>query len=161
MENTDHTLFRPRDLLLLFKPLSSHKYKLPLDKNDVNHLIGRYCEELIGELKNELSCFYSSTQIATIFNAFGEISSKYFHSESNSISNNEAISIINSHCLGVDAKSLLEDMYNRSLIGNFANNGYIYFKHREPLTDKYDYNKSYKVILHSALKVYCSNKDHA
>jgi len=157
----DHTLFRPRDLLLLFKPLSSHKYKLPLDKSDVNHLIGRYCEELIAELKNELSCFYSSIQIETIFNAFGEISSKCSHSESNGISSVEAISIINSNCSDVNAKSLLEDMYARSLIGNIANNGYIYFKHREPLTDKYVYNKSYKVMLHSALKVYCSNKGYA
>lgn len=155
----DHTLFRPRDLLLFFKPLSTHKYTTPLSKPDVNHLIGRYCEELVNELKNELSCFYNETQIITIMNAIGEISSEC-KSTPSGIRYHDAIKIIDQNCNGVNAANLLEDMFNRSLIGNMAPNGYYYFKHREPTTDKYDFNKSYSVILHSALKVYCSNKGY-
>lgn len=157
----DHTLFRPRDLLLFFKPLSGHEYEFPLSKSDVNFLIGRYCEELVNEIKNEYSCFYSFTQIATIFNALGEISSELKSPQIKSISYEKAISIINRNCNGIDAKELLEDMYYRSLIGGMGVNGYVYFKHREPATDTYDFDASHGVIMHSALKVYCSKKGYA
>ena len=157
----DHTLFRPRDLLLFFKPLSTHKYNLPLSKSDVNHLIGRYCEELINELKNELSSFYTSNQIATIFNAFGEISSICQGRHKRGVTYEEAIKIIESNCSGVTPHDLIEDMYSRSLLGNMAHNGYVYFKHREPSTDTYDFNRKLDVTVHSALRVYCSNKGYA
>lgn len=156
----DHTLFRPRDLLLFFMPLSKHSYDLPLSKSDVNYLIGMYCEELVSELSNELLCFYTKSQIATIFKAFGEMSSKCKKSNSNSISYSEAISVINNNCLEVDASELIEDMFSRSLVGNMGSNHYIYFKHREPSTSKCDFNKEYDVVLHSALKVYCRHKGY-
>lgn len=154
----DHTLFRPRDLLLFFKPLATHRYKLPLSKTDVNHLIGLYCEELVNEIKNELSCFYSGEQIAMIFSAFGEISSCCQASQFHSISYENAIQIIEAHCTGVDSKDLLEDMFSRSLIGNSASNRFVYFKHREPATDTYEFSSQLSVIVHSALKVYCSKR---
>ncbi|MFB2648767.1 P-loop ATPase, Sll1717 family [Shewanella mangrovisoli] len=156
----DHTFFRPRDLLLFFKPLSQHKYNFPLSKTDVNHLIGRYCEEVVNEIKNEFSCFYTSEQIATIFNAFGEISSELKSPQKRSITYQDAISIIDRNCKGVSADDLLEDMFYRSLIGGMGDNGYVYFKHREPTTDVYEFNKSHGVIIHSALRVYCSNKGY-
>jgi hypothetical protein len=52
-------------------------------------------------------------------------------------------------------------MFYRSLIGGMGDNGYVYFKHREPTTDVYEFNKTHGVIIHSALKVYCSNKGYA
>ena len=157
----DHTLFRPRDLLLFFKPLSTHEYNFPLSKQDVNHLIGRYCEELITELKNELSSFYTSTQIATIFNAFGEISSRCQNRLKQGVPYVDAVKIIENNCTGVVAADLLDDMYSRSLLGNMATNGFVYFKHREPSTDTYDFNRKLDVIVHSALRVYCLNKGYA
>lgn len=157
----DHTFFRPRDLLLFFKPLSQHKYDYPLSKTDVNHLIGLYCGEVINEIKNEFSCFYSSEQIATIFNAFGEISAALKDPQVRSIPYSEAIQIIDQNCAGVSASQLLEDMFDRSLLGNMGDNGYVYFKHREPTTDNYEFNKSHGVIVHGALRVYCTNKGYA
>ncbi|WP_341327001.1 hypothetical protein [Methylotuvimicrobium sp. KM2] len=157
----DHTFFRPRDLLLFFKPLSQHNYNFPLSKTDANHLIGRYCEEVVNEIKNELSCFYSSEQIATVFNAFGEISSALKKPHIRSITYENAIDIINRNCSGVSASNLLEDMFYRSLVGGMGDNGYVYFKHREPTTDVYEFNKSHGVIIHSAMKVYCTNKGYA
>lgn len=156
----DHTLFRPRDLLLFFKPLSEHAYQFPLSKSDINHLIGRYCEELVNEIKNEYSCFYSFNQIATIFKALGEISSELKNPSAKSISYEKAISIIDENCKDIDAAELLEDMFYRSLIGGMGLNGYVYFKHREPATDTYDFDVSHGVIMHSALKVYCTNKGY-
>lgn len=157
----DHTFFRPRDILLFFRPTSQHNYTFPLSKTDVNHLIGRYCEEAINEIKNELSCFYSPEQITMIFNAFGEISARLRPYNTRSISYSEAKKIVDENCIGVSSSELLEDMFYRSLIGGMGNNGYVYFKHREPSTDTYEFNKDCGIIIHSALRVYCSNKGYA
>ena len=156
----DHTLFRPRDLLLFFNPLKLHKFNLPLSKQDTNHLIGQYCEELINELKNELSCFYSHEQIITIFNAIGVIASGCEKSSSNSVRPEEAVKIISEHCKEVEPLKLLEDLFERSMIGNMASNSFVFFKHREPATDKYNFKKDNDIILHRAIKIYCINKGY-
>ncbi|MCE8019904.1 hypothetical protein HOP51_07215 [Halomonas sp. MCCC 1A11036] len=157
----DHTFFRPRDLLLFFKPLSTHSYKMPLSKQDVNHLIGRYCDEVMNELKNELSSFYASDEIAMIFNAFGQMSNYLRGPATKSIPYEKAEEIIEENCSGVSASDILEDMYYRSLIGGMGENGFIYFKHREPSTDNYEFDKSQGIIIHSALKVCCTNRGYS
>lgn len=156
----DHTFFRPRDILLFFKPLSQHGYRFPLSRSDINQLIGRYSDEVINELRNELSCFYSAEQISMIFNAFGEISSWQKNNGVRSIPYENAIEIIQSHCEGVSAKILLEDMFYRSLVGGVGSNGHVYFKHREPTTDTYEFSRENNIIIHSALRVYCVSKGY-
>ncbi|MGY5393972.1 P-loop ATPase, Sll1717 family, partial [Acinetobacter sp. NigerLNRRAM0016] len=59
---SDHTYLRPRDFILLLKPLENGEYEIPLNKYYVNNLIGLYATELIKELTNELSSFYSVSQ---------------------------------------------------------------------------------------------------
>ncbi len=49
----DHTYFRPRDLILFFKPLETGRYEIPLNKYSVNGLLGQYASELVKELNNE------------------------------------------------------------------------------------------------------------
>ncbi|EPM6342152.1 P-loop ATPase, Sll1717 family [Vibrio parahaemolyticus] len=158
----DHTFFRPRDLLLFFKPLSVHVYNLPLNKRDVNQLIGLYCEEVINELKNELSCFYTPSEVTGIFSSFGSIVAK---SQScgggGSISYDETVKIINENCSTVSAETLLKDMFERSLIGSVAANGHVYFKHREPRVTKYELKISDAVTVQHSLRVYCQNKGYA
>ena len=158
----DHTFFRPRDLLLFFRPLSTHTYNLPLCKRDINQLIGLYCEEVINELKNELSCFYTPSEVSSIFSSFGcivEQSQK--NPRNNSVSYNDAIKIINENCSTVSAEVLLKDMFERSLIGNVALNRHVYFKHREPSNSKYELKISDSVTIQHSLKVYCQNKGYA
>lgn len=157
----DHTLFRPRDLLLFFKPLSVHTYNLPLNKRDVNLLIGLYCEEVINELKNELSCFYTPSEVNGIFSAFGEIVAKSQRSGSSSISYLDTVEIINERCSTVSAETLLKDMFERSLIGSVATNGHVYFKHREPKVTKYELKITAAVTVQHSLRVYCQNKGYA
>ncbi|MGI2820060.1 P-loop ATPase, Sll1717 family [Vibrio fluvialis] len=158
----DHTFFRPRDLLLFFKPLSLHAYNLPLNKRDINQLIGLYCEEVINELKNELSCFYTPSEVSGIFSSFGCIFSESQKSKGNtSISYKEAVKIINEHCSTVSAETLLKDMFERSLIGSVAPNGHFYFKHREPRTTKYELKVGDAVTVQHSLRVYCLNKGYA
>lgn len=156
----DHTFFRPRDLLLFFKPLSLRPYKLPLTKYDINQLIGIYCEEIINELKNELSSFYSATEISCIFSAFGVISSLQSKFEERSVKYDEAISIITDHCSTVSPSLLLEDMFQRSLVGSVSSFGTPNFKHREPATKKYELNPGDNVVIQTALRIYCHNKGY-
>ncbi|MFQ1955568.1 P-loop ATPase, Sll1717 family [Aeromonas veronii] len=156
----DHTFFRPRDLLLFFKPLSLRPYKLPLTKYDINQLIGIYCEEIINELKNELSSFYSATEISCIFSAFGVISSLQSKFEEKSVKYDEAISIITDHCSTVSPSQLLEDMFQRSLVGSVSSFGTPNFKHREPATKKYELNPGDNVVIQTALRIYCHNKGY-
>ncbi|XZG71607.1 P-loop ATPase, Sll1717 family [Chitinibacteraceae bacterium HSL-7] len=157
----DHTFFRPRDLILFFKPLQSHTYKTPIEKSDINHLIGRYCEEVINELKNELSCFYSPTQIYNIFSALGSMSALCKSSVNNSIEYKQAMAVVEENCNEVVANDLLSDLFERSIIGNMGSNGYVFFKHREPSADTYSFSIKNRVVLHNAIKVYCSNKGYA
>jgi energy-coupling factor transporter ATP-binding protein EcfA2 len=155
----DHTLFRPRDLLLFFKPLASHTYKLPLNKQDVHHLIGRYSEELVNELKNELSCFYSGQQINMIFNALGAIQNEC-NISNNYCSYESAKIFISENCNDIDADSLLSDLFERSVVGNISDAHFVYFKHREPTTASYHFNSRHKIVLHSAIKVYTTNRGY-
>ncbi|MDP2228720.1 MAG: hypothetical protein Q8J78_14710 [Moraxellaceae bacterium] len=157
----DHTFFRPRDLILFFGPLKTHKYQLPLSKQDINHLIGRYCEEVVNELKNELSCFYSPAQILSIFSALGSMSESCKLSGSNSISYQDSLQAIKDVGNNIVGHELLSDLFERSIIGNMGSNGHVFFKHREPSSDTYHFNINNRIVLHNAIKVYCSNKGYA
>ena len=64
---SDHTFLRPRDFILLLKPLESGQYEIPLNKYNTNSLIGIFSAELAKELSNELSSFYTENQITHIF----------------------------------------------------------------------------------------------
>lgn len=157
----DHTLFRPRDLILFFGPLQKHAYQLPLSKHDVNQLIGRYCDELVSELRNELSCFYSSDQIVTILSVLGQMTSACKSSSLHCMPYEDAAKIISETCNNIDSSVLLEDLFERSMIGNMGANGFVFFKHREPSSDTYVFNVGNRIVLHNAIKVYSSNRGYA
>lgn len=156
----DHTLFRPRDLLLFFKPLGNHAYKFPLSKHDINHLIGRYSEELVNELKNEFSCFYSKHQISMIFNALGAIQQDCKSSPMSNCSYGKALELFSQNCPDINPAELLSDLFARSVIGNVCDR-LVFFKHREPATLTYNLNPEHGIILHSAIKVYTTNRGYA
>lgn len=157
----DHTFFRPRDLILFFKPLENVVFKIPLDKHSVNHLIGRYCDEVINELKNELSCFYSSTEIHSIFNALGSISALCKNSTFHSAEYAQAIVAVQENCKNIDAHELLSDLFERSIIGNLSGNNYVFFKHREPTSDTYIFSMEKRIILHNSIRVYCASRGYS
>lgn len=158
----DHTFFSPRDLIIFFSPLKSHVYKLPLSKQDVNQLVGRYCEEVVNELKNELSCFYVKNQIHSIFASLGAmLKSCKESSHNNSVSYQDALTAIEDISKDLPGDDLLGDLFERSLIGNMGSNGHVFFKHREPSSDTYQFNTNHRIVLHNAIRVYCVNKGYA
>ncbi|UVK90207.1 hypothetical protein LOY52_09090 [Pseudomonas sp. B21-051] len=120
------TLFRPRDLLLFFKPLENGSYNFPLSRYEINTLSVSYARELAKEVKNELSSFYSGTQVENIFGAITEIARTKTKYE-------DALKIIESNCKDVVPKDVLEDLFLRSIVGSCDIHGRFSFKCREPM----------------------------
>ena len=153
----NHTLYRPRDLLLYFLPLQNGSFTYPLNQNDLYTLTGTYAEELAKELTNELSSFYDSNNIRLIYNAIGEISKR------DNCTYEEALTIVEQN-VDLDGVSLLEYLFDRSIIGNInPDNKWVFFKCREPIStsDPYSLNRNYYIVTHNGFKVYFHNKGYA
>ena len=145
----DHTFYRPRDLILLFKDLSSMKLKIPLSKNDIHNLIGKYSHEIIKELYNELSILYKKDEIENIFEAIEVLSNGYRPS----FTYQELIDELNKHKLK-EPHSIIETIFEYSLIGNIDDDENVTFKYREKGLLNYKINKKLSLIPHYILKVY-------
>lgn len=151
----DHTFLRPRDLILLFKPLETGRYSLPLTKHNINSLLGQYASELVKELSNELSSFYEPTQIQNIFDSLKEINNKY------NCTYQQATNVIQDNCKNVNPDKLLEDLFARSLLGTIDKSSkFVRFKHKTSKKDAGEYNldKQGYLIIHSGLNVYLQNR---
>lgn len=123
----NQTLFRPRDLLLFFLPLDRGQFSYPLNYSDVRALIDSYSEELAKEIKNELSSFYTSIQVETIFGALGELCN-------GNLTYEQAIKVVDNNCKDVEQKKLLNYLFDRSLIGNVDDQGWYTFKCRQSIS---------------------------
>lgn len=145
----DHTFYRPRDIILLFKNISSAEYPLPLSKNNINQLIGIYSNEVLKELYNELSVSFSKDEVDKIFGAMEELSSTY-----KPIFSYEELydSLKNKGLENPD--QIIEIIYDYSLIGNQDNNENVNFKYREKGLQISKLDKSQSLIPHYILKVY-------
>lgn len=143
------TLFRPRDLLLFFKPLENGGYNFPLSKYDIDTLGVNYARELAKEVKNELSSFYSSVQVENIFSAIGEMAKTR-------LSYSDAVKVVEVHCKGVEPKDVVEDLFLRSIIGSCDKHGRFAFKCREPMDtkDPITLDESKMVVVQYGIKDY-------
>ena len=153
----NNTLFRPRDLLLFFKPLESGAFRLPLGKDQIRSLSELYSEELAREVKNELSSFYDEHQINMIFSAIGSIDA------SSDVTYTEAENIVHDNCTNVDPGNLLRHLFDRSIIGNIADNGWVTFKCRQPInpTNLASLDESQKIIVQTGVATYVRRHSYA
>lgn len=106
----NQTLFRPRDLLLFFLPLDRGHFQYPLTSNDIRTLVDNYSEELAKEIKGELSSFYKTNEIEMIFQAMGALSKENMTYE-------DASDVVIDYCTGIESSTLLNYLFDRSLIG--------------------------------------------
>ena len=150
----DFTLYRPRDLILFFQPLQSGNFTIPLKPSDIYNLAGQYVENFVLEIKNELSSFYDSIQIETILNALREISKE------NDCSYDKAAQIVKENTCNIPIDEILNDLFNRSIIGNKKSNGHMVFKCREPLNsaEVYKLRQEYSIVIQNGFKLYLSNR---
>lgn len=151
----DHTLNRPRDLILFFKPLETGRYDIPLSKYNVNALLGQYSAELVKELSNELSSFYSGIEIQNIFDALKEIDDTY------DCSHSRAVSILQKYIKEKNGENILQDLYDRSIIGGRSGgNGFAHFKHKTTKKDAHEYklDRNGIIIVHSGVGINLKNR---
>jgi hypothetical protein len=149
----NQTFFRPRDLLLFFKPLENGKFKFPLSRHEINTLIGSYAEELAKEVKGELSSFFTTIQVETIFNALSVISK-------NPQSYSQALSVIEEHCKDVNGSELLEYLFDRSIIGTSDTKNWYWFKCRQPIGSSVPLrlDKMQQIVVQYGIKAYVSQR---
>jgi len=119
----NQTLFRPRDMLLFFLPLERGQFEYPLTFNAVRSLVDSYSEELAKEIKGELSSFYSSTDIETIFKALGTLAR-------GNATYDQAVVMVEQNCKDINPNQLLSYLFDRSLIGTVDDRNWFTFKCR-------------------------------
>ncbi|GAA0787046.1 P-loop ATPase, Sll1717 family [Marinobacterium sediminicola] len=159
----DHTLYRPRDLLLMFSPLENGTYPLPLGRNELKSLIEQYSENLVKELKNELSSFYTESEIEQLFVALAEISKESGFGDDAGLDYERAKEIIQD-CIKTDNPSkILDDLFDRSMIGAKEPSGPYKYKCREPIGSAAQYRLRYqdKILLQYAIRDYVSGRRYA
>ena len=145
----NYTLFRPRDLILFFKPLENGRFVLPLKRENINSLVDTYSGELAKEIKNELASFYTNIQVETIFNALAGMYPR-------PTTYVQALSIIESNCRDVDGEKLLDYLFDRSVIGTLDGNGWYWFKCRQPLgcSNPMRLDRSQQIVLQYGIRTY-------
>lgn len=152
----DHTLFRPRDLLLLFLPLQDGKMSVPLSKPDVNSLIATYSVQLIKEFKNEISSFYEPKEIIQLTKVLKIINKE------GGCSYNSAMAFLNeNYKFDKDKSEILDDLFDRSVIDNRNSPTNFKFKYREPIdgSEIYSLNRKGDIVIHYGFRAYFTSQD--
>jgi hypothetical protein len=154
----DFTFFRPRDLILLFKPLPKNAFKIPLIFNNSKSLINAYVEELIFEIKNELTASFSDQDISKIFLSLKNLKTRQ------PLNKNQIFDEFKRIGLEYDPELALIHLFDYSILGNFDNTEYglpkIYFKHRERREEPCIINFDLQFIYHKAMEIYLDKREN-
>lgn len=153
----DYTFFRPRDLILLFKPLPKNSYRIPLTFQNSKSLINSYVEELILEVKNELSASFSEVDISKVFLCLKELRHRQ------PLSRNIVISEFRQQGISYEPELALILLFDYSIIGNIDisdNVTKVYFKHRERRDEPCVINFDLKFIYHKAIEIFFEKREH-
>jgi len=152
----DYTFFKPRDLILIFKSLPLHAFKIPLTYNDTQKLLNSYVEEQINEIKNELSATFTPKDISNIFLALKNLRTK------NPMTKEDLIEEFLEVGVEYEPLSTIMHLFNYSIIGNFESSEFdtpkYYFKHRERREDPYTVNFDLQFIYQKCINFYFTNK---
>lgn len=148
----DYTFYRPRDLLLFFKDINQEKIHVPICYHDVmNILLPRYASEMIRELKGELCTLYGE-DIPNIL--FDNVLSKYRGKQV--FTYEDIYQNICSYNIE-DARNVINNLYDYSIIGNMDDNDNIYFKFRERSGEIQSLREDERFVLHNVLHAYYSS----
>lgn len=151
----DQTFFRPRDLILFFKNIDRFEFKIPVSRDDVNKLLGSYTNEMVQDIKGELSIIYDQETIQSIFialrNCFENKKLKQF-------SYNDLQEELKKKGLD-NTPDIISTLFDYSLIGKHVPIDFkmseSYFRFREaPGTTTINYDENSEFILHNVLAKY-------
>lgn len=153
----DYTFFRPRDLILLFKPLPRNSFKIPITYYNAKNLIKSFVEELILEIKNELSASFSEKDISRIFIALKNLK------RHQPLDKSDLINEFKETGLEYDKELALILLFEYCIIGNIDNDDFsstkIYFKHREKKEEPCIPNFDLQFIYHKAIEEYLDKRE--
>jgi len=148
----EYTFFKPRDLILFFKTLPQHAFKIPLSYNDIQKLLHSYIEEQMLEVRNELSSIFIPSDITNIFIALKNLKHR------RPLEMNDLIEEFIEVGVEYDPLMTLLHLFNYSLIGNIEYGDYgqtmIYFKHKEKREEPSKINFEANFIYHRVLELY-------
>lgn len=151
-EILDYTFFRPRDLILFFKPLPNKAFTLPLMSSDIKILIELFVGEFVYEIRNELSAIFSTAQINTLFTCLKEL--KFYQP----LKYEDIITKLEEVNFDYNHEQTLSYLFEYCLIGNIDKSDInfvkIYFKHREQYTRPCELNTDLHFIYHKAIEAY-------
>lgn len=147
----DHTFFRPRDLILFFKDIDKYKFPIPISRTNINVLIGKYANQMILEIQNELTAIFSDKEIGIIINILRQFQDK------RPFSYQTLVAYLENSGFEDNSNEIIDELFYYSLIGNINDNNEVKFKFREREGEvcKIDINE--KIILHYILKVFFKN----
>lgn len=151
----DYIFLRPRDLVLLFKSLPNYQFKIPLTFLDTKKLLNTYVEELILEIKNELSASFDHEDITKILIALKNLKQRQ------PLHKNAIIEEFERLHLKYDPELAFILLFDYSLIGNYDDTDYppkIFFKHREKREEPCVINFELKFIYHRAIELYLAKR---
>lgn len=153
----NQTLFRPRDLILFFKPLENGGWVTPLSNNSLRALAAVYHEELVKEIYNELSSFYTKNTIDLIFDALAEICKT-----TEPVDYGVAKKALDNFIKNIDTTLIIEHLFDRSIVGNSDQKYHYHFKCRHMLGSgkPLELDISKKIIVQYGIAAYVRNKYH-
>lgn len=147
----EHTFFRPRDLILFFKDIDRYKFPIPISRSNINNLIGRFANQIMLEIQNELTAVFSEKEINITINVLRAYRNKKHFTY-------ESLRTDLENCgLKDNAYNIIDELFFYSLIGNINNHGDVSFKFREKGGDICKINPNENLILHYILRVYFKN----
>jgi hypothetical protein len=144
----DHTFYRPRDLILLFRNISDKDWELPIKKGRMEDLIVDYTDHVIEELRNELSLHFSHKEITSIFSSLNKISSSY------TFNYQKMSETLEDHGFDGDCSRVLNILFDYSVIGNIDSEGHVELRHREGSGERYSPDRDESFILHYPVETY-------
>ncbi|MFL7034936.1 P-loop ATPase, Sll1717 family [Vibrio lentus] len=120
-EVINKTFCRPRDLIAFFEPLGTEDFEYPLTIEETQKLARSYGQHIQREFQNELSSFYTNTEIKLIIKVL-----RHVHENESKI--DDLMQFFEGSDL--DYQEVLKDLYNRSFIGMRNSKGHVFFKYK-------------------------------
>jgi hypothetical protein len=146
----DHTFYKPRDLILLLKPISNVPYQIPLNQSVLDTLLKRYAVAAMIEIRGELNATFSQDEFDKLIKCLKSLQGQ--RTASIPAFSKKAFSYAFKDChLGMSDDEVLIKLFDYGLVGNvdttYTTPRY-FFKHRENVNISQAINFDLEFTLH-------------
>lgn len=127
----NHTLYRPRDLILLMNTFGEDHYVLPVDFQTANAVLRKYVKKFASEVRNELTLHFSKEHLECIYDDFIP---SICRSKDNCI---EYMTFLDNICTRLslgkkESEQIIDELLKYGILGlKKLDNGDLYFAYRE------------------------------